>query len=261
MSISNYILTVKRVSFSYHQQNKTLSDLNFSVPKGEFWGIIGPNGSGKTTLLKIICGILKPDQGKVYFEDQDLNTLPRREIAKIISVVPQDTWVSFNFKVKEIVFMGRLPYIDRWKGETLEDYRIAKETMKKTKSFPLAEKNIFQISGGERQRVFLAKALAQTPKLLLLDEFTSHLDLNYQYEMLKVLKNILYEERLTIISVFHDLNLASISSHRLLLLNQGRIERMGKPEEVLTSENLQRVYGMKPNLIRHPEFGVPQVLL
>jgi len=154
MSTSHYILTVKGVSFSYHHQNKTLSDLNFSVPKGEFWGIIGPNGSGKTTLLKIISGILKPSQGKVFFEDQDLNTLPRREIAKIISVVPQDTWVSFNFKVKEIVFMGRLPYITRWKGETLEDYHLAKETMEKTASLPLAEKNIFRLAGEKGREFF-----------------------------------------------------------------------------------------------------------
>jgi len=157
--------------------------------------------------------------------------------------------------------MGRLPYIARWKGETLEDYRISKEAMEKTQSLPLAEKNIFHISGGERQRVFLAKALAQTPKLLLLDEFASHLDLNYQYEMLKLLKNALKDEGLTIISVFHDLNLASISSHRLLLLKEGKIEKVGIPEEVLTSENLQRVYGMKPILIKHPKSQVPQILL
>lgn len=131
----------------------------------------------------------------------------------------------------------------------------------KNSIFAISRKEYFQISGGERQRVFLAKALTQTPKLLLLDEFTSHLDLNYQYEMLKLLKNTLYNQGLTVISVFHNLNLASISSHQLLLLNQGRIEKIGTPEEVLTSENLQKVYGMKPNLIRHPEFGVPQVLI
>ena len=261
MPINNNILTLKEIDFSYNHQHKTLSNINFTVARGEFWGIIGPNGSGKTTLLKIISGILKPNKGRVFFQNQDLNNLSRGEIAKLISLVPQDTWVSFNFKVKEIVFMGRLPYIARWKGETLEDYRISKEAMEKTQSLPLAEKNIFHISGGERQRVFLAKALAQTPKLLLLDEFASHLDLNYQYEMLKLLKNALKDEGLTIISVFHDLNLASISSHRLLLLKEGKIEKVGIPEEVLTSENLQRVYGMKPILIKHPKSQVPQILL
>ena len=117
------------------------------------------------------------------------------------------------------------------------------------------------ISGGERQRVFLAKALAQTPKLLLLDEFTSHLDLNYKYEMLNLLKNVLKKENLTIISTFHDLNLASIASDRLLLLNKGRIEKIGTPQEVLNEENLFKTYKAKPILINHPEFNVPQVIM
>jgi iron complex transport system ATP-binding protein len=157
--------------------------------------------------------------------------------------------------------MGRLPYISRLKGETLEDYRISREAMKKTHSLSLSENNIQEISGGERQRVFMAKALAQTPQLLLLDEFTSHLDLNYKYEMLNLLKKALKEEGLTIISIFHDLNLASIASDRLILLNEGRIEQIGTPQEVLNSENLQKVYGVKPILINHPNLQVPQVIM
>jgi len=157
--------------------------------------------------------------------------------------------------------MGRLPFISRFKGETLEDYQISREAMKKTQSLPLSENNIQEISGGERQRVFMAKALAQTPQLLLLDEFTSHLDLNFRYEMLNLLKKSLKEEKLTIISVFHDLNLASISSHRLILLNEGKIEKIGTPQEVLNEENLQKVYGVKPILINHPCLKVPQVIM
>jgi iron complex transport system ATP-binding protein len=133
--------------------------------------------------------------------------------------------------------------------------------MKKTHSLSLSENNIQEISGGERQRVFMAKALAQTPQLLLLDEFTSHLDLKYKYEMLNLLKKALKEEGLTIISIFHDLNLASIASDRLILLNEGRIEQIGTPQEVLNSENLQKVYGVKPILINHPNLQVPQVIM
>jgi len=261
MSISETILKIENVDFSYNGNQKTLSKISFSVSRGELLGIIGPNGSGKTTLLKIVSGILKPNKGNMLLLNQNLNNLSIEKIAKFISVVPQDTWVTFSFKAKEVVFMGRLPYISRLKGETLEDYQISQEAMVKTQSLPLSEKNIQKISGGERQRVFIAKALAQTPQLLLLDEFTSHLDLNYKYEMLNLLKKALTEEGLTIISVFHDLNLASIASHRLILLNEGKIEKIGTPQEVLNEENLQKVYGVKPILIDHPYLKVPQVIM
>lgn len=261
MSFPETILKIEDVDFSYNGNQKTLSKISFSVSRGELLGIIGPNGSGKTTLLKIISGILKPNKGNIFLLNQNLNDLSIRKIAKFISVVPQDTWVTFGFKAKEVVFMGRLPFISRLKGETLEDYRISQEAMVKTQSSPLSEKNIQKISGGERQRVFIAKALAQTPQLLLLDEFTSHLDLNYKYEMLNLLKKALKEEGLTIISVFHDLNLASIASHRLILLNEGKIEKIGTPQEVLNEENLQKAYKVKPILINHPDLKVPQVIM
>jgi len=261
MSFPETILKVEKVNFSYNGYQKTLSNISFSVSRGELLGIIGPNGSGKSTLLKIISGILKPGKGNIVLLGENLNKFSIKKISKFVSVVSQDTWIAFNFKAKEVVFMGRIPYISRIKGETLEDYRISREAMVKTQSLPLSEKNIQKISGGERQRVFIAKALAQTPQLLLLDEFTSHLDLNYKYEMLNLLKKALKEEGLTIISVFHDLNLASIASNRLILLNEGNIEKIGTPQEVLNEENLQKVYGVKPILINHPSLEVPQVIM
>ncbi|MDO9555559.1 MAG: ABC transporter ATP-binding protein [Atribacterota bacterium] len=261
MSFPETILKIEEVNFSYNGYQKTLSNISFSVSRGELLGIIGPNGSGKSTLLKIISGILKPGKGNIILLGENLNKFSIKKISKFVSVVSQDTWIAFNFKAKEVVFMGRIPYISRIKGETLEDYRISREAMVKTQSLPLSEKNIQKISGGERQRVFIAKALAQTPQLLLLDEFTSHLDLNYKYEMLSLLKKALKEEGLTIISVFHDLNLASIASNRLILLNEGNIEKIGTPQEVLNEENLQKVYGVKPILINHPSLEVPQVIM
>ena len=261
MSFPETILKVEKVNFSYNGYQKTLSNISFSVSRGELLGIIGPNGSGKSTLLKIISGILKPGKGNIVLLGENLNKFSIKKISKFVSVVSQDTWIAFNFKAKEVVFMGRIPYISRIKGETLEDYRISREAMVKTQSLPLSEKNIQKISGGERQRVFIAKALAQTPQLLLLDEFTSHLDLNYKYEMLNLLKKALKEEGLTIISVFHDLNLASIASNRLILLNEGNIEKIGTPQEVLNEENLQKVYGIKPMLINHPDLKVPQIIM
>ena len=261
MSFPETILKIEEVNFSYNDYQKTLSNISFSVSRGELLGIIGPNGSGKTTLLKIISGILKPGKGNIVLLGENLNKFSIKKISKFVSVVPQDTWIAFSFKAKEVVFMGRIPYISRIKGETIEDYRISREAMVKTQSLPLSEKNIQKISGGERQRVFIAKALTQTPQLLLLDEFTSHLDLNYKYEMLNLLKKARKEEGLTIISVFHDLNLASIASHRLILLNEGKIEKIGTPQEVLNEENLQKAYGVKPILINHPDLKVPQVIM
>ena len=261
MAIYQDFLTVKNIYFSYTVNQEILSDINFSLPKSQLLGIIGPNGSGKTTLLNIISGILKPDNGKVFLQNQNLNHLSIEKIAKLISVVPQNTWVTFNFKAKEVVFMGRMPYISRIKGESLKDYEISREAMIKTHSLSLSENNIQEISGGERQRIFLAKSLAQTPQLLLLDEFTSHLDLTYKYEMLNLLKNTLKKENLTIISTFHDLNLASIISDRLLLLDNGKIEKIGTPKEVLNEKNLYKTYKVKPILINHPRFNVPQVIM
>ena len=261
MKNCHHFLTLKDICYSYTENRQVLSGINFSLSESELLGIIGPNGSGKTTLLNVISGILKPYKGEIFIQNHNLNHLSIESIAKFISVVPQNTWVTFNFKAKEVVFMGRMPYISRIKGESQEDYQISREAMIKTHSLSLSNQNIQKISGGERQRVFLAKALAQSPKLLLLDEFTSHLDLKYKYEMLNLLKNTLKKENLTIISTFHDLNLASITSDRLLLLNDGKIEKIGKPKEVLNEENLYKAYKVKPILINHPQFNVPQVIM
>ncbi len=262
MAYNDNVLKVDNLDFSYEENHKkTLSNINFSVSRGRFLGIIGPNGSGKTTLLKIISGILKPSRGKITVFGKELADLSIEKIAQFTSVVPQETSIIFDFKVKEVVFMGRLPFISRINGETIEDYEISREAMERAKCLSLAEKNIHEISGGEKQRVFIAKALAQTPQLLLLDEFTSQLDLNFKYEMLSLLKKSLTENSLTIISVFHDLNLASIASHRLILLNEGEIMKIGTPQEVLTEENLQKTYGVKPILINHPHLKVPQIIM
>lgn len=262
MDYKNNILKIENIGFSYENNHQeTISNISFSVCGGEFLGIIGPNGSGKTTLLKLISGILRPSRGKIIAFGQELANLSIEKIAQFTSFVPQETSVIFDFKVKEVVFMGRLPFISRINGETIDDYKISRQAMEITKSLSLSEKNIHEISGGEKQRVFIAKALAQTPQLLLLDEFTSHLDLNFKYEMLNLLKQSLTENSLSIISVFHDLNLASIASHRLILLDKGKIVKIGTPQEVLNEENLQKVYGVRPILINHPHLKVPQVIM
>lgn len=254
------IVSLENVTFSYNNQ-PVLQEINLSIPQGQFIGIIGPNGSGKTTMLKLISGILTPQKGKIKIFQQDIREIPRKKIAQIISMVPQESYITYNYKVKEVVFMGRIPYINQWKGETIIDYQISRDAMKKTDSLIHAEKGIHQISGGEMQRVFIARALAQSPKILMLDEFASHLDLNYKYEIVKILQDALREEVKCIISVFHDLNLASYVSDQLILLNQGKIEQIGTPNEVINSHTLKKVYHTISNIILHPKLSIPQVLM
>lgn len=254
------VVNLKNINFSYNQK-PVLQDINLSIYPGEFIGIIGPNGSGKTTLLKCISGILNPRRGNIFLFNQNLKEISRKNMAKIISVVPQESYITYNYKVKEIVFMGRIPYINQWQGETSDDYRVSSSAMEKTDSLCHADKGIHQISGGEMQRVYIARALAQSPKILLLDEFASHLDLNYKYEMIKILKDTLLDGVKCIVSVFHDLNLASYCSDRLILLNKGKIEEMGTAREVINDENLKKVYRTKAHIIDHPELAIPQVIM
>ncbi len=257
---SNPIISLENVTFSYSSQ-PVLQEVNLSIPQGKFIGIIGPNGSGKTTMLKLISGILTPQKGVIKIFQQDIRKISRKKIAQIISMVPQESYITYNYKVKEVVFMGRIPYINQWKGEALLDYQISREAMEKTDSLIYAEKGIHQISGGEMQRVYIARALAQSPKILMLDEFATHLDLNYKYEIIKILRDSLQEEVQCIISVFHDLNLASYCSDQLILLNKGRIEKIGTPHEVINLQTLEKVYRTRTHIIKHPKLSIPQVLI
>lgn len=260
MNCKEQIISLRNISFSYEQQ-PVLHKIDLSISPGEFIGIIGPNGSGKTTLLKCISGILKPQHGQIHLFNQNINMIPRRKLARIISVVPQESYIAYNYKVKEIVFMGRIPFINQWQGETISDYQISRNAMEKTDSLCHAEKGIHQISGGEMQRVYIARALAQSPKILMLDEFTSHLDLNYKYEMIRILKDTLQKEVKCIISVFHDLNLASYCADRLILLDRGRVIKSGTPQEVINVNNMKRVYRTNLHIIPHPELTIPQVIM
>lgn len=260
MSSNESIISLEGVSFTYNQ-HPVLQDINLSILPGQFIGIIGPNGSGKTTLLKLISGILSPKQGKIKIFNENIDTISRKKIAKMISLVPQDSFISYNYKVKEVVFMGRIPFINQWRGETALDYQISREAMEKTDSLCYAEKGIHQISGGEAQRVYIARALAQSPKILMLDEFTSHLDLSYKYEIVKILQDSLKGKVQCIISVFHDLNLASYCSDQLILLNEGMIEEIGTPQEVINDHNLKKVYRAKNHIVQHPELAIPQVIM
>ncbi|RLF72599.1 MAG: ABC transporter [Thermoplasmata archaeon] len=237
-------LNINGITFFYDSV-KALDDITFEVNEGEVLGVIGPNGSGKTTLLRCINMALKPKVGTVFIDGENILELDRKDIAKKIAVVPQNSTIRFPFTLFDIVLMGRTPHLGRLDRETPEDIEIAKKAMKITKTLHLADRLIDEVSGGERQRVIIARALTQEPKILLLDEPTLHLDINHQLEILELIKKLARKNKLIVILTSHDLNLASRYCDRLVLLNTGRIYSIGKPQNVLTRDNIKEVYNIE----------------
>ena len=253
-------IKIHDVEFSYGAHN-VLSGVNLEVAPGSFLGIIGPNAAGKSTLLKIIDATLKPTKGVVYFKGEDLARVSRRDLARQMAVVPQETEVSFPFSVMEVVMMGRHPHLGRLQRESEHDYQIARSAMEKANCWHLKDRSILELSGGERQRVILARALAQEPSIILLDEPVAHLDLSAQLEVLTLLQEMNKKHGITVIAVLHDLNLAAQFSEQLIMLHQGKIFAAGLPEKVLTAENIRKVYQTEVLVIRHPVTGAPQIVV
>ena len=254
------MIEVNSISFRYFG-NWVLQDISFEVGKGEFIGLIGPNGSGKTTLLKILYRLLIPQEGDVLYEFVPLKKMNRRDIAKKIAVVAQEAYPLFPFRVIEVVLTGRSPYLGHLMFESERDLEIAKKAMEWTETLPISERSIDELSGGERKRVFIARALAQEPEVILLDEPTANLDIHHQIEFLDLILSLNRERGLTIIMASHDLNLASEFCDRLILLQKGRIYKMGSPAEVITRENIEQVYGCGVWVDRNPVSGMPRVSL
>jgi len=234
-------LKIDGVQF-YYEARKVLDEISFEAGEGEFIGLIGPNGSGKTTLLKIIDGILKPRVGSVYLDCKRISELDPKELARELAMVPQTADLNFDLKVFDVVMMGRYPYLGKLSLEREVDEEKVRFWMRLTNTLHLAERSIKEISGGERQRVLIARALAQEPRILLLDEPTSNLDVCYQIEIMNLLKELVEKLGLTIICAIHDLNLAARYSDKIILVNGGRIKGIGRPIEVLTKENLRDVF-------------------
>ena len=237
-------LRINNIACRYEAAN-VLEEINFSAGEGDFIGVIGPNASGKSTLLKSISKILKPHTGTVLLNEKNLYTLKSVEVAQKIAEVPQESVISFAFTALEVVLMGRIPHLNRFEMEGIKDLAIAKKAMQLTNSWYLRERPINQLSGGEKQKVIIARALAQKPRVLLLDEPTSYLDINHQIEILDLIKKLNKEERMVVIAIFHDLNIASQYCEKLILLNKGKIFTAGRADDVLTGENIEKVYGIK----------------
>ncbi len=216
--------------------------MDLVIENQEFAGIIGPNGSGKSTFIKNLSNLFQPDEGVIYLNSKKLNQLSASELARQMAVVPQQTVINFSFSVYDLVMMGRNPYQDRWGSIDDKDRKIVEEALTLTDTRQFRNKSIDQLSGGERQRVIIARALAQSPEILLLDEPTSSLDINYQGEIFDLLSFLNKERNLTIVVVSHDLNLSGQYCQRLILFNKGEVYACGSPEEVLTEDNINGVY-------------------
>jgi iron complex transport system ATP-binding protein len=231
------------VSFGYASA-PVLHALSFAIGRGEIVGIIGPNGSGKSTLLRVMSGILKPQRGQVSIAGYPAERYGRRELGRLIGVVPQETAVTSPFSVTEMVLFGRTPHVGGFGFDRADDLAAAQRAMERTETAHLARRPITELSGGERQRVILARALAQEPAILLLDEPAAFLDIRHEVEMYDLLRD-LQRSGITVVSVLHDLNLAAQYCERLLLLHEGRLARAGTPTEVITYANLTEVYGVE----------------
>lgn len=238
------ILEVEGLSFCYGQ-GFALKGVSFNMGEGEILGIIGPNSSGKTTLLRLLSKVLIPHEGSIRLLGRELRTLSRREVAKLMAVVPQDSHLAFPFTVREVVLMGRYPHSQGFLFEGEEDLRVAEEAMKAMGVLHLANKYLDGLSGGERCLAVIARALAQCPRILLLDEPLTHLDLYHQVEIIKLLKRLNEEQETTMLFVSHDLNVAAEACHRLLLLSRGEVHRVGRPEEVIDERTIEEVYGCR----------------
>jgi iron complex transport system ATP-binding protein len=253
------------VGFTYPQPERTreagftLADVSFAIEAGEVFGVIGPNSAGKTTLLRLLTRVVSPERGEVRLAGRPLARLAHAELARRVAVVPQDAPRPFPFSVEQLVLMGRYPHGPGRFFESDEDRALAYAAMEATGVRELAALPLEQLSGGERQRAMLARALAQQPTLLVLDEPTSHLDLRYQAETAALIQRVNAERGMTVLLVSHDLNLAAEVCDRLLLLARGRAARVGTPAEVLRRETLEAVFGCAVSVDVNPASGRPVV--
>ncbi|MHC1596966.1 MAG: ABC transporter ATP-binding protein [Methermicoccaceae archaeon] len=231
---------------------RVLSDVSIGSSSGEVVGIIGPNGSGKSTLIKAMSRLLKPTQGTVLIDGNEVYEMGITDVAKKMAVVSQDEASHFDFTVFDIVLMGRTPHMGRLSGESESDIEIAMSALKETNTLHLKDRLITELSGGERQRVMIARALTQQPRFLLLDEPTSHLDINHQIEILSLVRRLAKQKRLIVVVVLHDLSMATFVCDRLVLLKSGRVVAMGTPEEVITEKNIRDVFDVRVVVRRSP---------
>jgi iron complex transport system ATP-binding protein len=254
----NTAINIRQLSYSFGNR-AVLRNLSFSVTEGDLFIIIGPNGSGKTTLMRAIAGILKPQRGEMEIFGRRLSNYKRKEFARSVAFVPQGLPVDFPFTVAELVLMGRAPYHSMLGIEQKKDYEIAKQAMRFTEIEQLAARKLDQLSGGEQQRVYIARAICQEPQILLLDEPTASLDLAHQARIMDLMERLKTEKGVTVVMVSHDINLAAMYSDQLLLLRDGKIVCTGLPNEILNFKTLEETYDCKLLVDKSPLGDLPRV--
>lgn len=238
------MLSIKQLSFAYDKKN-VLEEISFVIDSGDFCAIIGPNGSGKSTLLKAIAGILPTKvAGSVYLQDTAIEKFSARELAKIVSYVPQKQDVVFDFSVFDTILMGRNPYQNRWKGGNAQDREIVMDVMSKTHLTNLKDRMLGQLSGGEMQRVMIARAMAQQTPLMLLDEPLSNLDIAHKYEVMDILQHLNRQSHTTILIILHDFSFVKQYTSKSILIQNGKLQMFSSTDEVLTSNNIRSAFDL-----------------
>jgi iron complex transport system ATP-binding protein len=252
----NAVLHAADVAFAYDRRGRPVVDgVTLTVQRGTIAGLLGPNGSGKTTLLRLLSGVVTPARGTVTIDGVPIAALSRREMARRIAIVPQETHSTFDFSVLEIVLMGRYPHLGAFELEGKDDVAIAREAMAATGTAAFESRRFATLSGGEKQRVVIASALAQSSEILLLDEPTASLDLGFQFEIAALLARLNRERGVTMVVSTHDLNLAATLCTELVLLKAGRVLADGPTERVLNVDSIRTLYGVEADVAKHPRAG------
>ncbi len=253
-------LSLHKVSLGYGR-HPVVQDVSFEAVQGEMLGIIGPNGSGKSTLIRGISRTIHTASGKIILNGKDVSKFHRLDLAQMIAVVPQNPSLPELFTAQEVVMMGRTPYLGLFRYEGEKDMEIVRKAMASTHTLELANRRVADLSGGERQRLVIARALAQQPKVLLLDEPIAHLDINHQIEILNLIRQLCHEELLIAVMAVHDLNIAAQYCSRLIMLSNGKVFCEGMPQDVITPENIRQVYGANVYVYSHPSNNLPVTLI
>jgi iron complex transport system ATP-binding protein len=255
-----FVLRLDNISLGYDKQT-VLRNVNLEAKPAEMLGIIGPNGAGKSTLIRGITRLIQPTSGKIFLNGNEISGIPRQKLAQLVAVVPQNPTLPEPFTALEVVLMGRTPHLGLLRYEGEKDLTIVKNVMEATQTISFAERRVGELSGGERQRLTIARALAQEPKIILMDEPTANLDINYQIETLNLARELCQKQELIVVLTLHDLNLASQYCDRLVVLGKGTVYCQGTPQTVINAETIKDVYGAEVHVYPHPVNKLPTTLI